>query len=178
MTSLTNKSSKTKQNQRKDSFLEAFRDLGVGNSPALGKQELFNKEAALEKEYRSRLRQSEMVRKQELVLFTRQQKEAEQKVLVLQDEIKQLAQATGELAKEAEIASMQISQDVGAYHVSFFEKLIKSINALRRQIRDSSFWLASWNKKSQKRNYYWGQYKKSGSKFMLSADRYMSTQAG
>jgi len=200
-----------KTNNTKDSFLETFRDVGssvvsttkedllkkgagdifggfspFGRPQSSGESDaysadLYQKETGLEKKYRSQWQRAEVIRKEERVLFTRQQKETQEQVRLLQEEIKNLAKATSELAseaKQAEIAAIQEAPTVGKYHLDFFGKLRKLIAALRSQIQESSYWLAAWNKKAKKKNYYWGQFKKSGSKFMLSADRYMSTQAG
>ena len=183
---------KKRQAMKSDSFLEAFRDLGsdfassLTGNPATGQSEagpdhyesLYQRESDLEKKYRSQLRQVETIKREEKILFTRQEKEAQQQVKALQEEIKTLAKATADLAHEVEIAAQQETPTAGKYHVTFFEKLLASIKVLRKQVQESSYWLASWNKKAQKRNYYWGQFKKSGSKFSLSADRYTSTQAG
>lgn len=168
---------KKKNNAKADSFLEAFRDLGSDFYPS-PKNDLYQAEYDLKRKYESQLRRAEIVRRQEQILFTQKEKETQQQVKILQEEIKKLAKATGDLAKEAEISSMEVTPSVGTYHVNFFERLIKAIKVLRQQVQESSFWLASWNKKAQKKNHYWGQFKKSGSKFLLSADRYMSTQAG
>lgn len=195
-----------KNNQSKDSFLEAFRDLGsdfvstTSNKlikPGVKdfKDELFpftrtntpselppsnasGREAELEARYRSRFRRLETIHHEEKILFTREQKETQRQVSALQEDIKKMAKATGELAREVEIASMQNTPVTGDYHVNFFIRLRKLISTFKSQIQESSFWLSAWNKKSQKKNYYWGQFKKSGSKFLLSADRYMATQAG
>jgi seryl-tRNA synthetase len=146
------------------------------NSPDLRQNEI-----DLEKSYRSQVRRSESLRHEEKVLFSREQKETQVKVEALQEEIKSLAKAVGELAgqaKEAEISVSQNLPEVGKYHLNFFEKIRKAIAELRAQIQESSLWLEAWNKKSQKKNHYWNQFKKSGSKFLLSSDRYMATQAG
>jgi len=208
MKTLKSNNSVKRNNQNKDSFLEAFRDLGSDLAstatdnlvkPGLGdiKNELFpftrpgsapeptipqinnfDREKAFEARYRSRLQRTEIVHREEKILFTRQQKETQRQVNMLQEEIKKMAKTTGDLAKEVEVASMQNIPVAGDYHVNFLTRLRKLIASLRSQIQESSYWLASWNKKAQKRNFYWGQFKKSGSKFMLSADRYMATQAG
>lgn len=167
---------------------DIFDSLFPFNQPSPPKQENsgnpfnpFPMEAELERKYRSQLRQTEIVRREEKVLFTRQQKETQQQVVSLQEEIKKLAKTTADLAseaKEAEITAMQELPEVGTYHLNFFARLRKLIAELRSQIQESSFWLAAWNKKAQKRNYYWNQFKKSGSKFLLSSDRYVATQAG
>ncbi len=182
-----------------DSFLEAFRDLGADivstttDNLKAGAGDIkdaffpFPKSgsegngAELEKKFRFQSRRSEAIRHEEKVLFTREQRETQQQVHSLQEEIKKLAKATSDLASEAqqaEVTAMQELPVVGTYHLSFFEKLRKAIADLRLQIQESSLWLSSWNKKAKKKDYYWGQFKKSGSKFLLSSDRYMSTQAG
>jgi len=140
-----------------------------------------SQEAELEKKFHSQARQVEIIHKEEQILFTREQRETQQQVKSLQAEIQKLAKATANLASEArqaEVTTMQELPAVGTYHLNFFEQLRKAIAAIRSQIQESSYWLSSWNKKAQKKNYYWGQFKKSGSKFLLSSDRYMATQAG
>jgi len=141
----------------------------------------FSVENQLEKRYQQQAKRTEIIRREEKILFTRQQKETQEQVTALQEEIKKLAKTTADLssqAKEAEITVMQEVPEVGTYHVNFFARLRKLIAELRSQIQESSFWLAAWNKKSQKRNYYWNQFRRSGSKFLLSSDRYVATQAG
>jgi hypothetical protein len=140
---------------------------------------LYKRETDLEKKYRKQARwQAEIARKEEKILFTRQDREVKLQVQALQEEIKNLAKATGDLAREAKIASLQTPPEVGKYHISFFEKLRNLIKSLKAQIQESSIWLAEWNRKSQKRNFYWRQAKKSGTQFTLSTDRQVSTQTG
>ncbi len=203
--------SPNKRGNARDSFLEAFRDIGSDTVSTVkndlfkkGTSDIFNsfspfkqdsasentkenpfdpykKEADLEKNFRSKVTRLENIHREEKVLFTREQKETQNQVTALQEEIKKLAKSTADLAtevKEAEMSVLQEAPVVGTYHINFFMRLRKLIAELRSQIQESSFWLASWNKKAQKRNHYWNQFKKSGSKFMLSSDRYMATQAG
>lgn len=140
---------------------------------------LYQREADLENKYRKQARwQAEIFKKQENILFTRQDRETKLQVQALQGEIHQLVKASNELSKEAEIASTQVTPDVGVYHINFFEKLRNLIKALRSKIQESSYWLSEWNKKSKKKNYYWGQAKKHGSSFMLHNDRQVATQTG
>jgi len=195
--------SSNKKAGSQDSFLEAFRDLGAGTISTIkedlvkkGAKDIVNSllpftqpsteseidpslnNADLERKYQNKLRRAENIRREEKILFTRQEKITNNQVKSLQEEILKLAKATGELGKQVEIAASQQVVETGTYHVGFFEHLRKLIIELRSQIQESSYWLAAWNKKSQKKNYYWSQFKKSGSKFLLSSDRYMATQAG
>ncbi|MGI5826110.1 MAG: DUF5660 family protein [Patescibacteria group bacterium] len=193
--------------QSTDSFLEAFRDLGSGlvstvtdnlkdgiddikeavlpfNSPtqdSSNEQSLYKREAELEKQFQSRLRQKETLQRQEQVLYTREQKETQEQVKALQGEIQKLAKSVNTLASEvqqAERIALLETPVVGTYHINFFVHLRKIIADLRVQIQESAIWLDAWNTKAKKKNYYWGNVKKSGSKFLLSQDRYMATQAG
>jgi len=203
--------SQNKRSNQRDSFLEAFRDLGSNTSSSLkddllkkGAKDIFDSlspfpntpsssesrdrgfepsanELDSEKRYRSQVSNLETIHREEKVLFTREQRETQNQVSSLQEEIKKLAKSTAELAseaKEAEISAMQEAPLVGVYHITFLIRLRKLIASLREQIHESSIWLNSWNKKAQKRNHYWNQFKKSGSKFLLSSDRYTATQAG
>lgn len=198
-------SPKNQKTNSRDSFLEAFRDLG-GDFVSTAKDDLVKKGAQdifksffpagnrsdqespsslsslpdkdLERTYLPRLQRAEILRREEKILFTQQERKTQQQVKTLQEEIKELAKATGNLAKEAQVVAFQEVPLAGTYHINFFEKLIKLIKSLKTQIEQSSLWLSAWNKKAKKRNIYWGQFKKSGSKYLLSADRYMATQAG
>lgn len=195
---------KPKQNINNDSFLESLRSLGADitntskNAVSDGKDDILNsifsfrnnqasnqpgsenkivnqKEAGFNK---VQPENREYLTKNETLLFSREQIEIKRQVVTLQSEILQLAKSTGELASQVQITSMENIPQTGNYHKNFFEMLIKYIRKLTAEVRESSFWLTSWNKKSQKRNFYWGQAKKSGSSFMLHHDRSVATQTG
>lgn len=181
----------------RDNFLEAFRDIGTGvvsdakqavfggSSPSPSGEyspsaDLFRNEADLENKYRRQWLRSEQIRREEQILFSRQQTETQQHVTQLQQEIKGLAKATGELARQVDISAMQVSSEtsISTYHLNFFEHLKRLIRQLKTQINESAMWLSEWNKKAKKKNAYWNGVKRSGSKYLLSQDRYMATQAG
>lgn len=202
----TPKNNKTKNNAKTDSFLESLRELGGNFYSALkddlvkeGTRDIFNSLSPFTQnqelnqkgnlvtpektkpEANIYARRVEIIHHQEKILFTRQQKETQQQVLALQEEIKKLAESTAQLVsevKQAETISLQPIPSAGKYHINFLTRLKEIIISIRSQIQESAFWLAAWNKKAQKRNYYWNQFKQSGSKFLLSSDRYVSTQAG
>jgi hypothetical protein len=190
-----------------DSFLEALRDLGGGfvdsaaGLPGGIAQEAFNQLTGNKRgelkpnqaldldQIRSKENQIENqaigfqqdyldIRKQEKLIWTRQQQETELQIKALIIELKKLAQVTTSLAKEVKIASEQLPVESGSYHLTFFEKLRQSILLFKQHIEQAASWLQTSNQKAQKRNFYWGQVRKSGTKFMLSQERYMATQAG
>ena len=62
--------------------------------------------------------------------------------------------------------------------ISFLENLLKTLRVFREKIEDSQVWLAASSQRQSRRNFFWGQVKKSGSKFLLSSDRTPATQTG
>lgn len=197
--------SENKRRYSSDGFLEAFRDLG-GNFAGTFKDQVIKDTGKgifdalsgnfdtsndsqpaktesgkpdFEQKYRQQIqRQGEIIRREEKILYTRAERDTKLHLQALQQEIQQLVKASDQLSKEVEIASFTLPAESGVYHLNFFEKLRALIRALKSKIQESSIWLAEWNKKSKKKNYYWSQANKSGSKFMLSADRQVSTQTG
>lgn len=168
-------------------LIEALRDLGTGLGTDIQEQTgirprktepspFENRE--FEEIFGRRLRQAEVVRRQEKLVFSAKEQETKAKVTALQEEVKKLASATKNLTKEVEIAAAETPVQPGVYHESFFEKLISFVKSLTKKIEDASVWLAAWNSRAKKRPFYWAQVKKSGTKFMLSGERYMATQAG
>ena len=159
--------------------LETFRSQGeLQPNQTIDLTEIQKKEKELRlKDWRI---QEEIVslRKQEKILYSRQDQEAKLQIQAVQQELKKLAQATEGLTKEVKIASIQAPVDPGTYHFGFFDRLKSFIFEFRKKIQDSKTWLASFNQRSQKRNFYWFSVKKSGTKFMLSQERYMATAAG
>lgn len=96
---------------------------------------------------------------------------------VLMEEVYELSQATQDIGEETKLAAMQAPVEPGIYHVIFFEKLIEFIKSFRKKIDETVVWLKTTNKRAEKKN-YWARYKKHGSKFLLSADHYLTRSAG
>jgi len=92
-------------------------------------------------------------------------------------EISKLANSTGNLAAQAEIAMMEVPVNPGVYHVLFFEKVLEFLQSFRKRIDEAVVWLGSTNKRAEKKN-YWSMYKKKGSSFLLSPDHYLQRSAG
>lgn len=118
------------------------------------------------------------IRRQEKLVWTRAEQETKLQIAAVLEELKKLASSTKLLAKEVEVAAKQVPVEPGVYHLNFFEKLRKTIILLRKKIDESATWLSAVNHRAKRRNYYWAQVKKSGTKFLLSQERYMATQAG
>ncbi|MBU0619275.1 hypothetical protein KKD62_03510 [Patescibacteria group bacterium] len=121
---------------------------------------------------------AEQRRSEEKVVYCARDQETKLEIKALQEELSKFAKTAGALGKEIEKASFNAVVSPGTYHVNFFQRLRSLLAELRHKIADSQTWLSACNKKVDKRCFYWRQVKKSGTKFMLSQERYMSTQAG
>ena len=118
-------------------------------------------------------------RDKEKVVWSKEQQKIAFQIKTIQEELKKLVNETEGLGREIETAAVQAIVEPGTYHLNFFERLKELIKLIRKKVRESKTWLAEWNGYcKKKRNVYWTQVKKSGTKYMLSSERYMSTQAG
>jgi hypothetical protein len=124
---------------------------------------------------------AEQQRSGEKLVFHRKEEEAKQQVELIKTEIKKLIVETGQMSVElqqAEQTVMTTTVEPGTYHLNFFDRIRRLIALARKRISESRNWLELFNSRQQQRSYYWGQVQKSGTKFMLSHERYMATQAG
>jgi predicted RNase H-like nuclease (RuvC/YqgF family) len=123
------------------------------------------------KRYENRLQQEKAV-------YNKRDKEIKKQIELLQEEIKKLASETKELNTQVEKTAKQEIVDPGVYHLSFLEHIRKIISLARKRVNESRTWLQAFQSRSKKKSYYWNNVKKSGTKFMLSHERYMVTQKG
>jgi hypothetical protein len=77
----------------------------------------------------------------------------------------------------AEVSVEQSNQNVGQYHLTFFEWMIAVIRSARQKVEDSGAWLNTIKGKGNKKS-YWGMFKKHGTTFGLSGERAVATQVG
>ncbi|MCH7951489.1 hypothetical protein IH980_01955 [Patescibacteria group bacterium] len=116
-------------------------------------------------------------RKEKLV-YSRKQEEITAQIKAIQEELKKLIEEASGLAQEIEVAVQQVVVDPGVYHINFFDKLRQMIILLRKKVADSKTWMHTANARAKQRSFFWAQVGKSGTKFMLSQERTVSTQAG
>lgn len=128
-----------------------------------------------DRQFEARLRQMQQEERSRLL---KEESESKQQIKVIQEEIRNLAKSVGEFASEIEKATLQAPVKPGVYHRHFFSQLKNVIITLRKNVQHSKEWLATSNARSSKRGHYWGQVQKSGTKFMLSSERYMVTSTG
>lgn len=119
------------------------------------------------------------IHRKEALLFVREQ-EITQEVEAARAELKQAIKELEKLGQDVAAVEKTVEKmpvKPGIYHLSFFERLRQIIRFFRERIEESRTWLGMMaSKKRQKR--YWALYKKHGTKFGLSAERVIATQAG
>lgn len=197
--------SKRKRPVSSDNFLEKLRELGEGlgdsvaqdviegvpstaadqilgrkKSGTLKPNEALSLDEIKEREqFRHQLNKEFFrIRQEERLVFKQEEQKTRLQIKAIQEELKKLVESTKYLAKEVEIASKLEPVEPGVYHLNFFERLKQAIITFRKKIEDSASWLSLFNQRAKRRSYYWSQVRKSGTKFMLSAERYTATQAG
>lgn len=158
---------------------------GGGNRPQA--QENFNFSEFLqsrEQQVRSQERTvTERQRSFEVLVFHRKEEICKKEIEVIKQEIKTLVVQTGKLSSELVQAEKAVSGRTpdlksGIYYFSFFERIRRLIKLAKKRITESRTWLTEFTGRCKAKSYYWGQTQQSGTKFMLSHERYMATQAG
>jgi len=120
-------------------------------------------------------------RQSETVLFSRKQQETKQQIALLRDEIKKIIQSMSDISSEVLAVEQSVATNpvaVGTYQINFLERIRRILAIAKKNIQESKNWLQVFNQRQKSRSYYWGQVKKSGTSYLLSNERYMSTQAG
>lgn len=93
-------------------------------------------------------------------------------------ELKKLVESSQVLKMDfAQIDMEEAPQEVGQYHINFFEWMLTVIRQARSKVEDSGAWLQTTKGKGQKKG-YWGMFKKHGTSFGLSGERAVATQVG
>ncbi|HUD09546.1 MAG TPA: DUF5660 family protein [Patescibacteria group bacterium] len=121
--------------------------------------------------------------KSEILHFERKTTQIEngqlnQRVEQIMIELKQLSKSIKQLEVETKDIDMNlVPQKLGKYHENFFEFILSNLRSARIKIEDSTSWLNAIGKKANKKG-YWGNAKKHGTSYTLSADRAVSQQVG
>ena len=131
-----------------------------------------------EKTLQKRFERIQQVHYQEQVVFNQKNEQAQSQIKSIQEELKGLASSVKNLDKEIDKAIEQIPVKPGIYHVNFLEKVRQAIFLLKKRVEDASTWLEAFNQKSAKKHGYWSQFKKSGTQWSLSNERYVATSVG
>lgn len=114
----------------------------------------------------------------ETKIFDRKEEEVKAKISAIKEQLKLLIKELAGMDKELEKAIEEEIVNPGTYHLNFFEKLRKFLIDLRKRVADSANWLEISSQRKAAQQGYWGNVKKSGTKYMLSQERTLATQAG
>lgn len=111
-------------------------------------------------------------------VFNQKDEQTKEEIKKIQEELKKLAEELENLGNDVQRAVGEEVVSPGSYHISFFEKLRTFIIQLRKRVGESKNWLSISSARKQQKSTYWSGVKKSGTKYMLSQERYMQTQSG
>lgn len=119
----------------------------------------------------------------ETLIFSHKEESAKQEIKIIKEEIKTLVVQTGKLSSELIRAEKAVSGQIpdiksGAYYVSFFERIKRLVQLAKKKITESRTWLGEFSGRCKAKSHYWGNVKKSGTKYMLSSERTIATQTG
>lgn len=189
------KVSKSSQPPKVKNFLEAFKEAAV-KRPAepvaaaygelrpnvnLNVGKAFEYEEAKKKEEEIRARERAMAQQREeeqKARFDTRQKEVTREIEALRESILKIAKSIGNVSLEFEKAAFIAPANPGIYHASFFEKIKQALEIIKKRLDESATWMHTFNQRSKRLPFFWQQVKKSGTRYMLSSERYMSTSAG
>jgi len=199
---------KKRKTSNHQNFIEAFKDIGASTIKTFTKdvvagtgknavdsltkpfsndqtnptEQPFNFEEYLnrqEKQLQARQNQRfETFKREETVLFSREQQQVKLQIETLQVQIKDLAKEQSGLMEEIDQAAFQAVTNPGVYHKNFFERLLQLIKIARKKISESHTWLSLHNHRAKQRSAYWQGVNNKGTSFMLSGERTIATQSG
>jgi hypothetical protein len=117
----------------------------------------------------------------ETSLKLKDNQETSAKINQIKEQIKAIANSMNQINHQVEVIETKAQENIpqeSQYQLNFLELLLAFLKDLKERVEEGNTWLAAFQKKTSKRNYFWGQVKKSGSKFLLSSDRTPATQTG
>lgn len=127
--------------------------------------------------FRQQLEKLQLNQYQEKLVFQKKDIEEEQKIKDLIDQIKQIAKSIKNLDQQVEKTVEQAPVVFGTYHVNFFQKIKEMLILIKKNVDQASTWVETFNKRANKKN-YWSQFKKSGTQWSSSNERYVATSVG
>ncbi|KUK78896.1 MAG: hypothetical protein XD95_0720 [Microgenomates bacterium 39_7] len=143
------------------------------------------------KDYQQLIRQQEIAKQkidfQRRVNFTetslklKDSRETNIKINQIKEQIKAIADNMSQINHQVETIETAAEENIpqrSRYQLNFLELLLSFLKDLRERVEEGNTWLIAFQKKTNKKSYFWGQVKKSGSKFLLSSDRTPATQTG
>jgi len=174
-------------------FLEAFKnsasrrtdvvptsgDLRPGE--AIPVSDAINVEQSRRREEEARAQEMLMAQRreeEERARFRAKQEQVVKQIEAIREAVLKIAEKTQNIGMEFEKAAFEAPVNPGTYHQSFFEKLKSALEVIKKRLDDSASWLHVYNKRKKNIPFFWQQVQKSGTKYMLSSERYMQMAPG
>ncbi len=175
------------------SFLEAFKnsasrrtdvvptsgDLRPGE--AIPVSDAVSVEESRRREEEARAQEALMARQreeEERARFRAKQEQVVKQIEAIREAVLKIAKRTQNVGLEFEKAAFEAPVNPGSYHVTFFEKLKSALEVVKKRLDESASWLHVYNKRKKNIPFFWQQVQKSGTKYMLSSERYMQMAPG
>lgn len=148
-------------------------------------QNLITKDTLEEKKGRE-IRQQERLfferkRREERLVYSYREQEIAREIVEIQNELKRIAdqiEAVGSLSQELKKATFQPTIEPAIYHLSFFQRIKSLLVLARKKVQESKSWLELYLQRHKRKSHYWLMVGQKGTSYMLSPERYLSTQAG
>jgi len=134
----------------------------------------------LQKRFRKEVFFLQKVQQQELEIYSRQRRETEEEIRILQEEVLALGKTGKNLDRQLDLASEQLITEPSVYQVSFIKKLKILILQFLEDVDNASAWLEEFNQKGRKKGSFWGTFssKKGGAQFLFSDESYAARSVG
>lgn len=130
-----------------------------------------------QKKVEKQLHMERKLRREEEVRVQQRSQELRVQLQAIMQEVIVVTENTTELAQELKIAAMQAPIEPGVYHIIFFTNLLDFLKSFRKKIESAHVWLHAANSRAAKKGWV-ANYKKSGAKYLLSGEHYLSRNAG
>lgn len=124
---------------------------------------------------------AQYLRDSEQTVYDQREQEIKLQINAVRQSLRELVASVGQVAQNIDTAISQEITSPGTYHLNFFAGLLsrlKKIALLLKNIHGSTHWKSLSQERKNAMQGYWGQVKKSGTKYMLSHERTAATQTG
>jgi len=112
------------------------------------------------------------IQEQEKTLYNHKQKELENTIKELQQEINSLTNSTDNLNQDIQNIALENIPEVSEYQINFLTRIKNFVINFRKNINEASSWLESFSQKKRKKNYFWSmaKSKKGGEQYLMSSE--------
>ncbi len=140
-------------------------------------KDIYKEKNTKQKKVEKQLHLERKLRREDEMHMKQRSQELRVQLQAIMQEVIVVTENTTELAQELKIAAMQAPVEPGVYHIIFFTNLLDFLKSFRKKIESAHVWLHAANGRAAKKGWV-ANYKKSGAKYLLSGEHYLSRNAG